>query len=213
MLGRTYYEYARRQAVDLGDEASLAAVIYNRAALTLDQLRVGVALGLVDGEAVKFLELEVASARNFHVASGHKALTHLIDAATARLLLSNCDYAAAASLFSGLSRSARPVGFRSDLSLIRLEGAICLCEIGATDTALAELNAIDQDIVNQMAMDDALVFSDLYLRLGAKFLEEKNLKIFSALREKYKSEYQAERSVLRQILNEIRNRFDSQSLG
>lgn len=163
---KNWYERTRLLAVKVGDEATLAAMIYNKAAQGLGRLRVNFANGVIDTELVKFVSLEIASAHNFHKAAGHFALLQLIDACKARILLLQGKFEEAATQFSQLLAGEElQFGFRSDRVLLQIEYGLCLAHVGGESEAVSILNNFSMSEYRQMTCDDRLVFLVTYASL------------------------------------------------
>jgi tetratricopeptide (TPR) repeat protein len=168
---KIWYERARHLAINLGDEASLAAVIYNKAALGLSRIRLSVIDGEVDRALIQFVAMEVASAHNFHHGARHRSLTRLIDACRARILLMQGSYAEALEIFrSLLSDGSLPLGFRSDRLLLQVEYGTCLAMVGFRDDAVTLLEDMDVKQCDEMSIDDQFIFVSSYISL-ARHLE------------------------------------------
>lgn len=164
---RIWYERSRQQAIDLGDEASLAAAIYNKAALGLSQLRLAAVAGELDSDLIHFVSMEIASAHNFHHGAGHRSLTHLVDACRARMLLLRKNYGEALGIFQILLKDGAPLlGFKSDRLLLQIEYGLCLIGVGLRDDASALFATIDPECRIEMTMDDQLIFIASYIALA-----------------------------------------------
>lgn len=164
---KIWYERSRNQAIDLGDQASLAAMIYNKAALGLSQLRLAAIVGKMDGALVEFVSMEIASARNFHHGAGHRSLTRLVDACGARMLLLRKNYREALDIFRVLLEEGTPaLGLKSDRLLLQIEYGLCLIGSGFRDEALALVLSIDAERSIDMTIDDQLIFIASYIRLS-----------------------------------------------
>lgn len=163
---RIWYERSRHQAIELGDQASLAAIIYNKAALGLSQLRLAAVAGEIDSELVQFVSMEIDSAHNFHHGAGHRSLTRLVDACRARMLLLQKKYGAALDIFRVLLEQGQPsLGFKSDRLLLQIECGLCLVALGRRDEGLALCVTIDVDRRIEMTIDDQLIFVSSYIAL------------------------------------------------
>jgi len=163
---KLWYEKTRLQAVRLGDEATLAAMIYNKAAMGLGRLRIDSARGAVDPELIRFVSMEIASARNFHFGAGHKALPQIIEACVARVLLLQDRCVEALPLFSRLLEDeSMRLGFVSDRTLLRTEYAQCLVRVGESRLAQELLDGLRVVEYTKMTLDDQFVFLHSYCAL------------------------------------------------
>ena len=167
-VARRYYELARLAAVDVGDEATIAAMLYNRAALTLDLIRIGEALGTVDPEWATFLELHVDSACNFHAATNDRSLPQLLAAARGRLLLVKGEFRTAADILEPLVSS--PLAFAADAAslLLKLEYCLCLVETGSNSEATALFEQFELEPMPPLSSDEDLMLTYLSIRIASR---------------------------------------------
>jgi len=206
--GRRFCELARREAVAVGDEATLSAIMYNRAALTLTYLRVCAALGREDPEAAEFLEMEVASAHRFNSAVKHSALAHIVDLARARLEFFKCRYAAAAEILRTQLDGDRPLGIKSGRALVELEYAVCMAQLGDTSAA----NALDTeaDLESELATEERLIYCHL---LGVlRGLIDVEPRSIEGERSGLQSIYVGDTILIRRCLRLVRDALDGEHL-
>lgn len=165
-VSQRFYEAARRLSVELGDEVAIAAILYNRAALTLNLVRLaGVGVNIGDSTAAKYLSLHISSAYNFHTAAGHKSLPHLLEVATARLLISEGRFGDAVKLLGPLlDQSPQSIG-GVDAAVLNLEYALCLVEVGERDGALSRLQSLPLRELDHLASDEKLIYFALHQAL------------------------------------------------
>lgn len=201
---RLWYEKTRQWSVQLGDEATLAAMIYNKAAIGLCRLRIEAVNGDVDSSLVKFVAMEIASAYNFQIGAGHKALPHIIDACRVRVLLLQHRFAEALPMLSALlDQELLRFGLRPDQILLQIEYCQCLLRVGNRSRATEVFERIPMDDFVKMSCDDRFIFLSTYKALT----EELGLSsIAMACGEKImkcKEELEMEMKVLRAGLNEV----------
>jgi hypothetical protein len=165
-VGREYFELARNEGVALGDETVLSGIIYNRGWLTLAYLRASYAIGHCDEGADRFLEMEIASSRNFEMAAGHTALPQMLDVARGRLLLYRERYAEAAAVLGEQLRGAKPIGIVPGEALLKLEYALCLAMSGGMESARTLFDSAAEIPSRSLTCDERVIFYSLYRRLA-----------------------------------------------
>lgn len=160
---RKWYELARQAAIAGGDQAMLAATIYNKAAMGLHRLRLAAAADNVDPEVLRFVELEIASANNYHAAVGHRDLRILIDACRARLLLLKGEFSSAKTILNQLVDSENlRLSLVSDQVLLRLEHCRCLQGAGDTVEFNQHFHALKLEDHKDLSLDDQYLFLTYY---------------------------------------------------
>lgn len=106
-----WYERARRKAIDRGDQATIGAIMYNRAVLTLSRLRVEAIRGKVADGEIAFVDAQLRSARNYGYIGEVDSLTHLFDLADARVSMLKGKWVQAYERLCSLRRHGLEFGF------------------------------------------------------------------------------------------------------
>jgi len=203
--GDRWYQRARNSAVAIGDEATIAALIYNRAAMKLARLRLESASGNVDPDNYKLLSLEINSAQNFDAVVGHTSLMQLIEACRARISLSAGEFSIALGLYKRLlSNDSTRFGYFSDKLLLNIEYARCLLENGLKEAATSLLMCVDLEQANGMTSDDRYVFFAQYLELGKRLGVSSIVLTGEVWIEITKSAYLTDKALLQQLLDQLR---------
>jgi tetratricopeptide (TPR) repeat protein len=162
-----WYQRARSSAIDLGDQASIAALIYNKSALALAHMRIGVALDDADLSPLRFVSMEIESAYSFHIGTAHATLIELIETCRARALLMERRFEEARPVYESLlNRSGVALGLKSDRVTVDLEYAKCLHELGFAEAAKERFSQIDPEDYQGLSSDDQLIFLVLYSSVG-----------------------------------------------
>ena len=153
-----WHEKARRLAVAIGDEATIAAIIYNKATMNCLRVQTNIALGRYEDASAKFLDLQVDSADYFHRAAHHTSLRQLTQALRARQKMASGDFAEAARLFSDVIATELPTSYVDDVGLLRSELALCLSKVGETSRATDIARELASASWPNLSPDAALVF-------------------------------------------------------
>lgn len=130
--GQKWFLRSRDTALKEGDQASIEALLYNKAAFSLAYLRAQSCFGPVAADQLSLLRLELASARNLQDMARIHALSHIVHLCEARLLLLEGKYAEGASKLQAF-RDAAPYGkYNFSQSMIDLEIAYCAYRLDPT---------------------------------------------------------------------------------
>lgn len=154
------HELARRIAVELGDETTIAAIMYNKATLNCLRVQTNLALGISEDAPSEFLDLQVSSSEYFHRAAHHTSLQQLSEALRARQKMCAGRFDEAAQLYSEVIDSELPVSYADRKELLRSERALCLLRSGGLQAALDEVRSLvgETDCDSGLTADAKLVF-------------------------------------------------------
>jgi hypothetical protein len=203
--GNRWYQRARNAAVTIGDEATISAVIYNRAAMNLARFRLEAISGNIDRDSLNLLSLEMSSARNFDAAVGHTSLAQLIEACRARIVLSLGDFASALALYEKILKSDNiRFGYHSDEFLLRIEYIKCLLGNGLKDEATELLTNIDLEQTKDMTSDDRYIFFVEYSELTERLEVSTSVVSRNTWTDNARSVYLSDKALLKRLLDELR---------
>jgi hypothetical protein len=166
---KEFYERARRAAVAQGDQASMAAMFYNKAALSLSLVRADAAsgAGLGGTGALHFLQSEIASAASYHRGAGQTSLGQLLDWMGARAKLEAKDYSGAVDAYRDLMATETVQNTSADGSLVCAEFAEALLQSGAVEEAIAVAARLLDVTPDPSSFDDSLLVDDFKARFNA----------------------------------------------
>jgi hypothetical protein len=169
-----WYMACRYYAVEAGDEATLEALLYNRAAFGVAWQRAQFCLGSGDRKPLERLRRELASAHTFQDLTGAAALTNLVYLWEARHALLYGDLRRAIDLLRDI-RNVHPFSDESfHQSLVDLEMAYCYANLGHMDEALLVLRQRAAFDVHALHEDEQLYAAWLEVglaRCGMEFGE------------------------------------------
>lgn len=167
-LSRYWYARARQCAVAQGDDATTAAVLYNKPAMSLFGLRVAFTNQSLDVESVRFVAMEMEAAHGYQVGARHGAQSQLLFSCQARLHLLAGEYIQAASLFGRiLLERELTFGFVSDVELLKLEYAFALAMTGNVVSAGGIFEQLNSDLSCMLNADDEMIFCHFYPKVAA----------------------------------------------
>lgn len=132
---RTWYEVARTTATRLGDQAAVAGITYNRAALHVSSARLRKLTTSLPASELVLIDAEVRSAVNYQAVARLSSLDHLLrSTAAGALMLADRYDEASASILSLVASEAVPSG-SAELALLYSDNAHCLARLGKFDLA------------------------------------------------------------------------------
>jgi hypothetical protein len=139
--GQKWFLRTRDHALRDGDQASIEALLYNRAAFNLAWLRAQRCFGPVSAEELGLVRMEISSARNLQDLTGIGALTHYVHICDARLLILEGKFDEAVLRLNAL-RGATPYGsYNFDQEFFDLEVAFCKYSIGTCRNPLSSMQS------------------------------------------------------------------------
>jgi len=156
---RPWYERARREAIVLGDDATIGALVFNRPAMALVTLRLDALRGRLDAEELRMTAIGVESAWAYCLGARQFSLMQLMQACRARVAMLSGEAAQAVALYDELLQPARTrFGFHADRAMLELERAACLAAAGRGEDARVAFDALDPAVHAQLALEDQLLF-------------------------------------------------------
>ena len=155
--GQYWFLEGRNHAVKEGDQASIDALLYNKASFGVAWLCAQRCKGHVDQAALKLARMELASARNLQGLAGVRAHSSYIDLSEARLNLIEGQYETALATLDAITRAGPfPTGHFNS-SLLALEVAFCHASLGRMDIAMNAFSQSDPESLSALDVDDRLV--------------------------------------------------------
>lgn len=153
-----YFERARSIALDDGDRATVGAIVYNRAALMLNNFRLQPYVHVGESIDLGLVSVAVDSSSAFQGITANKSLSELPVMNQARLAMIKGDYAYALAAIDRIRSSEhRHRGGAKD-PLLDIEYAACLLESGKADRALGIVRSMDFSRYVELDFDDQIVF-------------------------------------------------------
>lgn len=154
---RRWYGLARNLAVEYGDQASIGALTYNRAALHVHALRLVELEGLIEGRDLDFADAEVRSAINYQRLSGTTSLDHLLESARTGLLMLKGQFTEARYEIEVLLNSgAIPENYYFAATL-HADLILCFAKAGNLNGAAAAIEKLANFDQNHIPLDDKLL--------------------------------------------------------
>lgn len=167
-LARKWYEDARTTATRLGDQAAIASITYNRAALHVADARFRRLSNAIQPSELARIDAEVRSAVNYQAAARLTSLDHLLRSASIGTLMLAEQYDKAADAIQALISTLDVPSGTAELALLYADNAQCLVRLGRPDDArqMAEaarsVDAQDFDPDDQSILFNALAqYSEL----------------------------------------------------
>lgn len=190
-LAQSWFMRSRRHAIDAGDQATIEALLYNRAAFSTAWLRCERCFARDEPSDVSLIRLEVASARNFQTMTNITAFGHLISLCDARLLIIESEFERAIAALELVRNSGPFASYNFDQDIVDLEISYCQLMLGRNEQAFSTFNKMRGNDLSGLDLDDRLVVAwlrSVMSRLDGRFGDsEVETGRFEVLRDEYTS--------------------------
>lgn len=152
-----WYESARVIATRMGDQATIGAITYNRAALTVQGLRINSITGTVSEQDIIWAQTELQTAATYQSLARLRSLDHLLLAADVNIKIVRSQYDSAASLALEILESKRaPIGSGEYIILI-CDLARCSAVVGNVDLTEKYFSEVEEDAISRLDADDKII--------------------------------------------------------
>jgi hypothetical protein len=173
-LAQPWYQRTREHATALGDQATLSALMHNRAWLSGNQARMASifepAASRADSDRVRHALLSAESTGYFDARLGTASLGSLVPMLRAQLLLVQGEHAQALALYEEHYSAAMQEGLERMKAVIVADMAWCKLRLGRTVEGLADARAALASVDRGCDIDDLAVaqgrLAQLYAALG-----------------------------------------------
>jgi hypothetical protein len=164
---KVWFMRGRDHALKDGDQASIEALQYNRAALTLAWARAENCIQKVDSDFVRRLRIELNSTKGLLALTGIQTLENHVNLCDARLRMLERDWQGATEGLRQV-RGAHPFApYHFSYSLIDLEIAYCIFKLGKLDEALDQYRIVDFAAIGDLHLDEQLVITSIRQEMAA----------------------------------------------
>ena len=202
--GQIWFTRSRDHALKDGDQASIEALVYNRAAFGLAWLRARRCIQELSTDAMSLARLEVNSARNLQNLTGIAAFPHLIELCNARLLILEEKFDIAIEKLGSVRHAGPFAAYNFSQPMIDLEIAYCLHRIGRTVESRELTLAVQPATFAELDLDEQLVAAWLRREMAAADTESLAFASAQAALESSVSKYVTASTSLSKQLNEFR---------
>ena len=161
-----WFMVSRDHALAAGDQASIDALLYNRAAFGLAYLRSKRCIEPLDQQVVAAVGMEVASAKNFQALTQIEAFENCIFLCEARVLMLANDFAAAYRALEAVRAKGPFAPYNFSQDLIELELAFCSFKLGMKSSATAHFEKIRDKQFSELDADERLVVQWMRVELA-----------------------------------------------
>ncbi|MBL8323421.1 MAG: hypothetical protein JNJ89_00530 [Rubrivivax sp.] len=195
------YMFARHHALECGDQATIDALIYNKAAFALAWMRARSCYGELDQDLIRQIRVEIASAKTYQQLAEVGALANFVFLWEARLYLLSGEYDRAIPALESIQYMEPFARYNYHASLVRLE--VAYCQIRTTQGIVdreAVRAAVDTDF-SGLHDDDKLVATWLKREVVAAMPDLGDLSAASRRLEAAQAEFDASCLTLRNILD------------
>ncbi len=195
-----WFNKARHHAVAIGDQLSIEALQYNRAAFIFSQVRGQVAMGADASERIADVRRELSSASTLRFLVQTTAHDKQLDILDARLMVLEGRFDESASKLVQFESGASFVNFQFEDYVLHVELAYCLARCGKVEEALNAIRRIKSEAFFDMDVDDQLFVAWMeseLSKLDARFGDPESL---AARLAEMKAAYQFSQDILRRGL-------------
>ncbi|MDO8376724.1 MAG: hypothetical protein Q7S91_05965 [Aquabacterium sp.] len=154
---QVWFLRSHEHAVKDGDQASIEALQYNRAAFIVARLRVERCSAEIGNDQLSVARIEIASAKNLQALTRIGAFTNLVHLCDARLLILEQEYSRAIQALESIRGSAPFASYNFSQSFVDLELAFCLLKLGHLDEAISRFDSIDWKSIESLDLDEQLI--------------------------------------------------------
>jgi len=148
---------SRDHALKDGDDSSIEALLYNRAAFSMARLRAANCLEAVDQEQLELVRLGISSDTNLQKLIGIGAFTNFIYLCDARLLILEMKFEQAIEALEAVRNSGPFADYNFNQSFIDLEISFCLVRLGRIEEARKWFEKVDWGSFDPLDADERLV--------------------------------------------------------
>jgi hypothetical protein len=166
LAAQSWFMKARDHALALGDQATIDALLYNRAAFGTAAIRAEKCFGAVDPNLIDLVRLEVFSAENFQAIANIKSVNHFIRLCKARIMMQKALFEEAYSLLSAARTEGPHAKYNFSQGIVDLERVYCLVKLGRSKEGQALFAEIDGIEVPEFDIDDRLTIAWLKRELA-----------------------------------------------
>jgi len=154
---QSWFMKSRSHALEAGDQATIEALLYNRAACGMASLRAESCFGPQDRELISLIKREIASARNFQSMVGNDALLCIVALCEARILILNEEFEHALTKLRAVRGSGPFASYNYSEQLVDLDIVYCLRRLGRDREALKAFEMSPALSFDGFDVDDRLV--------------------------------------------------------
>lgn len=155
--GQFWFKHGHQHAVKNGDQASIDALLYNRAAFLLARLRALSCKTTVSAGDIGSLRMEVASAKNLQSLIRVSALEGHVRLLDARLQMLESKFESAIVALQAIRGTAPFAPYNFDQKFIELEVCFGQMMLGQIDEALAHLPSLTLDEFSGLDIDEQVL--------------------------------------------------------
>ena len=157
-----WYDHARVAAIELGDQAFVGALTYNRSALRVFVTRLESANAVQPDDLIRLLAGEVQSAINYQAVARLRSLDHLLAASRVGVLMLQENFQVARKEIEALLSSNDVKPLSAQASILSADLALCLANLNSKDTSIHLADEIlARDLNKYDAGDRVLIYSSL----------------------------------------------------
>lgn len=198
-----YYRKARLLAIDIGDRASIGAVLFNQAALKINSVRLALVMERMSVHDAVHTSATLSSSVNFDNLVGAGSLIAVSRVLYAKTFLIQGRYRAALNLLIAQYGEFSDKVVLKARSAIAVDLAWCHCELGDLGAAVDLLKNSNEIQIDKLDLDDRIVYYAILERVESRMGNHESSAL--SLEEKCRAivEYDLKISRLRSISEKV----------
>ena len=154
-----WFMKSRSHALNAGDQATIDALLYNKAAFSMSWMRSEKCFGAYDESQISLIGQELTSSKNFQSLASIAALSNFVGLCEARVMMLSKDYSKAIDGLLAVRNRGPFASYNFSVDIIDLEIAYCLYQTGQYTAALEKFNVLRNVDYSRFDVDDRLVTS------------------------------------------------------
>jgi hypothetical protein len=195
-----WFKIAHGHAIADGDQASIDALIFNKAAFALARQRLEWSRGCLDANQLPILRSELQSAKNLCLMVGITSFEGHIELSLARLETLRGDFMAAHEIYRSLESMSGFKPRQASVGALRIESAYCQLGMGQLVAAKTVLTEVDANLVTHLDPDEQVVILRMWTELVSSLGTSEDHEMARTLSAQAKTDYEKYESRLKAAL-------------
>jgi hypothetical protein len=161
-VAQRWYDQARAAAIELGDQAFVGALTYNRSALRVFFTRIESVVAVQSNDLIRLLSGEVQSAINYQAVAQLRSLDHLLATSRVGVLMLQKNALIAKQEIDALLASNEIKPLSSQASILSADLALCLAQLGSLGSSMPLVDEVlTRDLTQYDSGDRVLIYASL----------------------------------------------------
>jgi hypothetical protein len=150
----TWYQRARAAAANIGDQAAIGALTYNRAALHVAAARLKHITNPLPSSDIALVQVEVQSAINYQAIAQLRSLDHLLQSAHVGVMVLLSQWAEALPVITKVLESSEIPENAAERTLLETDLALSLASLAESSRATEIIAGLQKSVIRTFSPDD-----------------------------------------------------------